>query len=681
MQNRLIAAILWGLVAGACWAGVEKVDKAEESAWLNYTLPCPHEITISAKNILAANDIGFRLPPTAGDIESNAVAELKRYIREKTGTEPNGKQFEVIAGVLDKDGKVGGIAVASAVRLSGLPNRDQAYLIEPAGDSKLIVAALYPQGVFYGIQTLRQLLGRKADSKAIAVPLAHVVDWPDLAERGTWCGSIDNESIIWYSAFKLNFRDYNSEFTTYGGNPAFEWKDGKPVFKYRRDAQTEEDATVARRHAFNSLATVSHFNFGWWNIFYKKYCPELLGAGPGALQTVAGVPANNKTGRCPCASNPRFEEILTAMMEAAAAAGAKEQIFWTTEFWGQCGCDKCKNTNQFVLETRAMIRAWRRVQERYPDYKIRWFSSISKVHANGELCRELPEDTFDKVAKELPPDVGVGRACFQEKSKDGKCIDPPFDDLVAKGNRLYSYRAPTLGAMPAVEGYKKFFQDLLELKYSGGYAFQLMPESGINSESYAAFQLAAIAEWSWNNQKRGLREFAVAWATVNGYESPEKFGDFIVQMQPFCHLWSPYNRFFNNQVKCFKTSCAGQSEWPYGAEKELNSKLASCDAALTLAKQTGNPGWILAAETTLTLVRINSYAGELARLVRAKGGKVELETAYGNFNKAVADMEVIFKRRAELYSKVNTPRFNEDAREYLKKFAKLVDDTVKPLLN
>ena len=73
-----------------------------------------------------------------------------------------------------------GISTADAARLRTLPNSGQAYLIRPAGERCLSVAALTETGLYYGVQTVRQLLeaGVKTGEADVRLPLVSITDWP-----------------------------------------------------------------------------------------------------------------------------------------------------------------------------------------------------------------------------------------------------------------------------------------------------------------------------------------------------------------------------------------------------------------------------------------------------------------------------------------------------------------------
>jgi hypothetical protein len=58
------------------------------------------------------------------------------------------------------------------------------------------------------------------------------------------------------------------------------------------------------------------------------------------------------------------------------------------------------------------------------------------------------------------------------------------------------------------------------------------------SRNFYDFNLKAAAEWSWNATGRDEHEFAAAWATQNGYESPDIVADWAVIMGPIS--WNLY---------------------------------------------------------------------------------------------------------------------------------------------
>ena len=124
--------------------------------WINNLLPLPREVSIATWVSCAPAAVSVRTRPEAGDVELQATAELRQLFVDKAGVEPNGVDFEILLGVVDPDGLLDGTAV-DARPLRNVPNRDQAYVIKPDGNARLVLAALDGRGVYYAAQTLFQL--------------------------------------------------------------------------------------------------------------------------------------------------------------------------------------------------------------------------------------------------------------------------------------------------------------------------------------------------------------------------------------------------------------------------------------------------------------------------------------------------------------------------------------------
>ena len=189
------------VVTWSCAAG--EVSPEEEARWLRWLIPLPKEIEIKAAVTLPASEVGLRLRGSAGDVERTGYEELVALFKDKTGTEPKGGRFEILMGVCGDDGRLDGVPIADAPRLPELPNSEQAYVIQPVGERRLVLSALNERGVYYATQTLRQLLGSRFAEGQVTVPLVRALDWPDLAERGEWGGSA-NRDIVWLASHKMN---------------------------------------------------------------------------------------------------------------------------------------------------------------------------------------------------------------------------------------------------------------------------------------------------------------------------------------------------------------------------------------------------------------------------------------------------------------------------------------------
>ena len=169
-------------------------------------LPLPHEISVGRKVVLAPGDIGIKLSKTTGPAVENAVAQLRELFKERAGVEATGDKFEILVGLIDNDGEIDGIKPDNAQRLKEVPNSEQAYLIQPVQENKLIIGALSEKGLLYGVTTLSQLIEADITREAVSIPLVSVLDWPDFDERGLWHmpRSMPLQDIPWIASLKFN---------------------------------------------------------------------------------------------------------------------------------------------------------------------------------------------------------------------------------------------------------------------------------------------------------------------------------------------------------------------------------------------------------------------------------------------------------------------------------------------
>jgi hypothetical protein len=572
-------------------AATSALSSPEQKRLLRYLLPLPHEITIRKMITIPAGDIGIVIREKAAEIEKNAAEELRTLIRSKTGTEPNGKRFQIRIGVLDPS-----LDAKTVQRLKGLPNNTQAYVIRPGGDNLLVLSGLDGRGVYYAARTLGQLLEAGITGKQVAIPLAEVTDWPDLDERGLWNFNEEQVWIPWMASLKLNYaKMVNTRLQTVErGKPNHAEIDRELMFK-------------ARNMAFNYLPFILHLNFLHDFGLFQAY-PELAGKGDSAL---AGRYFAHKQGnqhRCPCASNPLLATILAEWMADIAAQGAEETSCWLSERPCQCACPNCTGEGQFVWETRAFLTAWREVRKKYPDFRIRMFISTTD------------DDRYHKVLDELPPEVKIERACHAGLDRVRRLPrdilrNPLFDSYAAEGRWISSYDAPvSVNGLVETPEFKvpqrsahrmRFFvRQIVQRKWQGAYG--MLPWGKLGRE-VCGFDIAALAEWSWNLEGRTEREFAEAWAVREGFENPEAAGEWSELMGPVeadvydsdfptCYSWGKALRMVENRAR----PMLGEGMFRYytGVD-DFDRKAERCNQALEIARKAGYTE--LANESRVTL--------------------------------------------------------------------------------
>ena len=599
----------------------EPVSRQESRNWLRHLLPLPQEITIKGKVALPPAEISIRLRKDATETEKQAAGQIRSLFEEKARIAPEGKSFEIRIGVMDAGGSPAGPVEARMRRLKTLPNSEQAYVIFPEGDNRLVLSGLNGRGVLYAAATLCQLLKPYLTPRRAVIPLAEVVDWPDLEERGLWNFPDPPNWIPWLASMKLNY----GKMADTRIQPV---KRGEP----NRAAINGDLMKSAGLIGFNYLPFIIHYNFLKDSGLYSAY-PELAGVGERAL---AGRYFAHKSGdahRVPKASHPLFAKILAEWLTDIASQGAREVSCWLSERPAESEDRETATAGQFVWEARATVAAWRETLKTYPDLKIRLFLSTTT------------SEKYYRVLAETPPEVKIERACASWLERVPRAprdlyVNALLDSYAAEGRWLASYDVP-LGAYGRVDTpeykvpcssahrIKDYLSQLHKRQWRGAYGMiawddRLRP--GVIAKETYTFSIAALAEWSWNIRGRSEREFAAAWATREGYEDPEAVGEWAELMGPveFDVYDSEYPVFYSwgravQWIEDRKRPVLGEGPFRYYEDRgAFEQKMSVCDKAYAIAKEFKNP--YLANETRVvrSYIRLAKSIFEIADLVAAE---------------------------------------------------------------
>jgi hypothetical protein len=488
--------------------------------WLNHLLPLPKECIIEGSLDVDPAHISIATDIQAGPTAQQAADELRALCSAQTEPTQGETQFTIVLGIPDAQDRIGPLSV-DADFLRSCPNAEQAYTIQPEGDHQLLIAALDERGLYYGACTLRQLLVAGRSAERIAVPRVRIRDWPDLSERGLWNFPDEQHWIPWLADMKLNFGKMASTqlATVRRGQPNSATID--------RDLMLE-----SRRRAFNYSPFILHLNFLHGYGLYQAY-PELAGRGDSALTGRYVAHKEGNQHRAPCASQPVLVDILCEWMESIAAQDGLDISCWLSERPGQCACDACTAEGQFVLEARAFVRAWQRARQTYPDLQIRMFLSTTTLERDW------------RVLAELPPEVKIERACAMGLERVTHAprdlfANPLYDRYARQGHWIASYDVP-VGVngdvdtpefkLPqhAAHRVHDYLEHMHERGYQGAYGMIAWAHFARETDG---FNIAALAEWSWNRRGRTTRQLAVAWATRIGLENPEAFAEWSELVGP-----------------------------------------------------------------------------------------------------------------------------------------------------
>jgi len=531
------------------------ISEAEQARWVRWLIPLPKQIEFAGKVTLPISAVKITVRDGAGEVEQTAAAQLKQSLPG------NGDhRFEISIDISDAGGE-----------LADLPNREQAYVIRPVGENRLVLTALDERGVYYAVQTLRQLLeATLTDGGNVTIPLVTVTDWPDLAERGAWGGNTrDSDEILWMARHKLNLVAVHV--------PLRVQDDGQAVAE-----ASPKRIELGRRHALNVVPIITHLSHIPGTRIYEVY-PQLE--------------AKGGTGNgSPCALQPKFVDVLADWMCSMAGQGAADISAWLSEGPNhQCSCPKCLaegKRSQYHLEARAYVKAWRLARSKYPNLEMHVMLSQGSYPTNDKVLAEIPADT--------PIGVSYYHGGKTYNSSQEPMIYPLLEDYAAKGGWLAvvpqisaSYEMVTPWSAPQFIKYR--MNEYVQKKLACVCAYPTP-----NSRLYD-FNVTAMAEWSWNSAGRSEREFAAAWATRRGLSDPDAAAEWAVTLGDagwdFYGADIPLQYLKRGKAAAMVAGRArpqpGKGMFKYLPTLEhIDRNLAACDNAMALAKRLANPSII-----------------------------------------------------------------------------------------
>ncbi len=459
-------------------------------------IPLPKRISFTGVSATTSEAV-IVAPTKAGPAIATAVGVLRASL---PGARKGARgQFEVRL-----------VVAAHDLELHTLPNTAQAYRISTlnAEQPGIALTGITDVGVLYAALTLAQLV-RTVKSKdgvaAAEIPLATIVDWPDLAERGQWGGD-----AAWDMArtapLKMNLVEV-------GVKPALD-EHGKLSLQLLTPLICDE----ARARGVKALPYVPHLgDLGKFsNLFELR---------PGLMSTPnpdEPLPPDYKPSICfskPAAAD-LLAELMTETISSLQPCGDELNI-WITEEGVPCYCDGCRGQNTYVLETRLIAAAYHTVKQQHPNFKLRI------------LLTQGSYDVNDKILAVVPPDMGVTyySGTHTYDSSHQPMIYPLLETYAAKGGWLGIYPQvdnswrtvfPFTGPQFIRNRMREFVSK--KLQSVTGYATP--------SNKFCAFNVAGLAEWGWNANGRDEEGLARAWARRQGMKDVAGFAEWALQIGP-----------------------------------------------------------------------------------------------------------------------------------------------------
>ncbi len=598
------------------------VSQAEARDWLLHVIPLPQKVAIYSKVAVNADEVVIvQARKNPSQLEKGAAQELVALFENQVQVKPplapvvRSNAWNIVVGVADEQGTVAGLRVRELERISDVPNAEQAYVIAPVGDNVLVLAGNDPRGAYYAAKTLQHLLRPKfsgmGGNAAVEIPLARIVDWPDLAERGQW-GKSPERDIEWMAERKMNLCE------SYTGVSFEVTSEGEGV--------TNLDTSLIERGAKCAVKVVpiiGHLD-GLYRTNILDIFPQAEGVSGGYLKE------QEPNIRVACFAKKETIQVLGDFIVSLARQlppQCRDISVWLTESWVHCYCEQCMKEGTWVLEAKAIAQGYERAKKVRPDLRLRVLLSQGSYSTN------------DKVIAALPPEIDItyyGTTTYTSNREP--MIYPLLEEYVKNGGWLGIYPQLTANfacVLPwsAPQFIKFRMQEFVDkgLQSVTGYT--------ATDRRFYDFNVTAAAEWSWNAHGRDEREFALAYFTQKGVSDPEKRADWAVMLGPVG--WDvygagiPYHAFYNEgSSREILYHLQEQDKWPElgkGAfvylpdEEHIHSNLATCAAAMKLAQQVGDQAMILETQVIEGYMKMLQAVYELGQVIGPKKELTEQE--------------------------------------------------------
>jgi len=396
------------------------------------------------------------------------------------------------------------------------PNAEQAYAIRcemKSNGLRVWLAANEASGLYYALGTLEQLMSGAKQADKIVMPMADIVDWPDIQKRGLWsCGYPrivpgESDQMRLYSQMKLN---------TYWG--PFMWL---TVSTNRVCSFGNKDKafTEAARCNIELIPPFVHIDYLFAKGQALEHCRDLMGQGK----------TTNEICSVMCHANPKSQEMLDNIFQAIARDVHPKRIcFWPSEGENTCHCSVCKGDRrkQVLNEIKGVVSAYEKARSNHPAFNMDIITTQGTYPHNLAMLDYIPKDVGIDIYS------GAGRWSTYQ-TWIGNCILPPsvaemrrrgyqvgvvplFAPSSSPSRLLFPFQTPYLVRERMTEAVN------MGLVHVDGWFPGLM---ALN------FNLQAEAEYTWNASGRTPREFSAAWATRRGLSDPECAADIIEQLE------------------------------------------------------------------------------------------------------------------------------------------------------
>lgn len=572
---------------------------SEVREWLRCLIPLPKQIEIIGKARVPVTSLRIVLPPSPTELDQCAAQELIALIKATTDVE---------APVVSPPVSMGSVTITLARResdrklLSGYRNSDQAYLIETARGAGgkvrgVTCSATTDVGTYFAIKSLKQLIAPtlkgKGGTATVELPVAKIVDWPDLEERGEWGGSAA-EDIEWMADRKFNLIERHAELTVDErgvGHATMMTKAGAAVMER------------ARKHAVRIVPIIHHLEQLEGTGMFKAY-PQLKGV---------GVPNSI------CFSRPEVVTLLSQWLtDLGKTPGVGDVMIWMSEEGHGCKCEECQKDDRFVNEMHACVAGWEIAKKSCPNLGLRLLLTQASYKSNDKVLAVVPKGvkvsyydggrTYDTSRRPMIYPL------LEEYTKKGRWLGV-YPTLCANWLIVAPFSNPQFAHYRLTEFVDKGLQCLVGYVVPTNWLFPVNVEGA--------------AEWSWNAHGRDVQEFTKAYATRHGMKDPDKFVQWTETLsQVSWDLYESRFPFLEHYAKDTERVAGGFVKRGLGTsifesfktDARFDEDLALCERALRMADDLGDEASILETKIVRAYVQMLKAVWELGKVCHGDKG-------------------------------------------------------------
>jgi hypothetical protein len=479
------------LVACLIAAGPVRGEDSFLEKWSSRVIPLPKQLQVQGSKSVSRADVVLVLPQSKDPLLTTAAGVL-----EPLATGAKGFEIQLVL-TTEMSSRCPPHLRKS---LANLPNRDQAYAIQPIENGGkfggLVLAAITPLGLLYAARTLAQLVSAPSHAgETVEFPRCTLLDWPDLAERGEWFAGENFPDLQWMADRKFNVIEIQP--------PLGFSADGSP--------QGNLDQKIVDKAAALGIEVVPII----WHMEQLastglfRYHPEVAStpdpSKPLPLDYEPGV----------CFSQPKTIEILSAWMrQFLALPGVNEVMVWVSEEASPCYCPLCKGREPYGTEVKGIQEAFERARQGRPGVTLQILTTQGSYTVN------------DKILAAASPETRIvyydGGRTYDSSHRP--MIYPLLESFARSGHWLGVYPQltnswRTVFPFTGPQFMRARMQEFVDKRLNGVFGY------ATPSNRYYQFNVTASAEWSWNSRGRSPRQFSEAYASRVGIPHPELFGE------------------------------------------------------------------------------------------------------------------------------------------------------------